>query len=98
MALVYVTNRGPHNYSGAEKYGSLVYCTDGSLDKFDLSEMYRQLTTAMADSQAEDYILLTSLTSLCSVACAIFAAKHGQLHVLIHRGNSYVERSVYFDN
>ena len=98
MRKVYITNRGPHDYSAAESFGELVYCTDGALDKMDLSQMYRECQTAMADSQQDDYILLTSLTSLCSVACAYFAAKHGELHVLIHRGDSYVERALYFND
>lgn len=96
MKKVYVTNKGPHNYTDAEQFGELIYCTDGPLDKFDLSEMYREISSAMADSGPDDYILLTSLTSLCSVACAYFAAKHGELHVLIHKGDGYVERSIYF--
>jgi hypothetical protein len=95
---VYIVNRGPHDYSEAKAFGELVYCTDGSVDKFDLSQMYRELDTAMLSSEANDYILLTSLTSLCSVACSLFVAKHGQLHVLIHRGDCYVERSLFFDN
>ncbi len=96
MKKVYVTNKGPHNYSDAEAFGVLAYITDGLVDKFDISQMYRSCDEAMADSEPDDYILLTSLTSLCSVACAYFAAKHGELHVLIHKGDGYVERSIYF--
>lgn len=98
MAKVYITNRGPHDYSDAENYGELVFCTDGLVDKMDLAQMHREVSAAMLDSDPEDHILLTSLTSLCSVACSIFVFKHGQLHVLIHKGDSYVERSLYFDN
>lgn len=98
MSKVYIVNRGPHDYSDAAKYGEIVFCTDGSLDKFDLAQMHRELSDSMLDSEPEDHILLTSLTSLCSVACSIFVFKHAQLHVLIHRGDSYVERSLYFDN
>ena len=97
MPKVYVTNKGPHDYSDAEAFGEIVFCTSGSIDKFDLSQMYRELDLAMADSEPGDFVLLTSLTSLCSVACALFASKHGELHVLIHRGDCYVERSLYFN-
>lgn len=98
MPIVYIPNRGPHNYADAEQYGELVYCTDGSLDKFDTAEMYRQLNDAMVDSAPEDYILLGSLNSLCCIACAIFSAKHQQLNLLIHRMDGYVARSLYLKN
>lgn len=98
MTKVYIVNRGAHDYSAAEEFGELTYCTDGPLDKFDIQQMYRELDTAMADSGPGDFILLTSLTSLCSVACALFAAKHGRLNLLIHSRDGYVAKSLFFDN
>lgn len=98
MPKVYVVNRGPHNYSEAERFGSLVYCTDGSLDKYDTAQMYRELCDAMYDSKAEDFILLGSLTSLCCVACSIFVAKHWCINLLIHRSDGYINRSLYLNN
>ena len=98
MKMVYIPNRGPHDYSEAKSFGQLIYCTEGSLDKFDTSQMFRELTAAMADAQPEDYILLTSLASLCSVACAVFAHRFGRLNLLIHRGQGYVERSLILIN
>ena len=98
MPIVYITNRGPHDYSGAEHFGELVFCTDGPVDKFDTSQMYRELDAELSDSESNDYILLTSLTSLCSIACAIFASKHQRLNLLIHKGDGYLARSLVFDN
>lgn len=98
---VYVLNKGPHDYSGAEKYGELVFCTTGSLDKDDISQMYRVFTDVFHESEPYDMILLTSLASLCSVACSVFVAMHGELHLLIHKGareDGYLERSLYFDD
>ena len=93
---VYVVNRGPHNYEEAKGFGDLVYCTDGSLDRYDTAQMYRELKDAMQDSQPEDYLLITSLTSLCCVASAILAAKHQVVNFLIHSKESgYVARSVH---
>lgn len=98
MTKVYVPNRGPHNYTDAERFGELVYCTDGNLDKFDTSQMYRELVDSMVNSEPEDFILLGSLTSLCCVACSIFAAKHWRVNLLIHRTDGYVERSLFLNN
>ena len=96
LAYVYVLNKAPHDYSDAERYGELFYCTTGPLDKLDLSQMYRELDRALEDSQPDDWILLTSLTSLCSVACSIFAIRHNRLNLLIHTREGYVDRSLYF--
>ena len=98
MPKVYVLNRGGHDYAEAERFGELVYCTDGLIDKLDTSLMFRELSVAMKDSQPDDYILLTSLSSLCSVACAMFAAKHGKLNLLLFRGDGYVSRTLVFNN
>jgi len=92
---VYITNDGGHDYSDAKRFGELVWCTEGSLDKEDTAQMYRELGDALYDSMPEDYLLLTSLTTLCSIACAIFALKHGQLHLLLYKGGVYVPRHLY---
>ena len=96
MPLVYILNRGAHNYTDAERFGELIFCTDGSLDRYDTSQMYRELREAMLESHEDDYILITSLTSLCSIACAIFVSKHKALNLLIHKDSGYVERKLVF--
>lgn len=95
---VFVVNRGPHNYEDAAAFGDLVYCTKGSLPKDDIALMYRELEGPLADSIPEDFILLTSLTSLCSVACAIFAHMHGRLNLLLFSDGRYIPKSITFDN
>lgn len=95
--VVYILNRGPHDYTPAEQFGSLEFCTSGSIDRNDIAQMYRECSSAMRDSQPDDYIVLTSLASLCSVACSIFAMKHGQLNLLIFHDGAYIERTIYLD-
>lgn len=97
MAKVLVLNRGPHDYSDAELYGDLVYCTEGSIKRDDIAQMYRELTPFIEDSDTDDYILLTSLASLCSVACAMFAARHGRLNLLIYDNGTYINKSIILD-
>jgi len=96
MNKVYILNKAAHDYSDATRYGELIVCTDGPLDKLDIQQMYRELTEAFYDSEPGDHILLTSLTSLCSIACSIFALKHNQLNLLVHTKDGYVERSIFF--
>lgn len=92
MTKVYVVNKGGHNYADAERFGQIVFCTEGTIDKLDTAQMYRELNQSFQGSNPEDYIVLTSLASLCSVACAMFANKHGTLNLLIHTGDGYIAR------
>ena len=92
---VYVVNKGPHDYSEAEAFGKLVFCTDGSMDRYDIAQMYREVAEAMRDSQEDDFILLTSLTTLCVVTCSVFVAKHSQLHLLLHTKEGYIPRTLH---
>ena len=98
MPKVYILNKGAHDFSPAKKYGELVYCTEGQLGKWNTSQMVRELSAAMADSEAEDYILLTSLSTLCSIACSMFSLKHKRLNLLIFKDSGYIARKVIFDN
>lgn len=97
MPLVYCVNRGGHDYSAAERFGQLVYLTEGKLAKYDVGQMYRECELGLAESTPDDYILLTSLTTLCSVACSMFAHRHGRLNLLIHKDDGYVERKLILE-
>lgn len=104
MPRVYVTNKGGHDYSAAKRYGQLVFCTEGTIPRYNTSTMFRAVNECMEESTQEDYILLTSLTTLNCVACAHFAHKHGRLNLLLFQpknGRSsdgeYVERVVVFE-
>lgn len=94
MKKVFVINRGGHDYSRAERFGSLVYCSEGLLAKSDIGHMFRIIQSKMVDSGPEDYILISGLSSMSSVACAIFGHKHGRLNLLIYWDGDYVERNI----
>lgn len=94
---VYVLSDGGHDYRAAEKFGKITICTEGPLHKNDISQMYRLLEDALYDAQAEDYILVSSLTSLCMVASAIMANRFGQIHLLIYRDGNYEARDLLLD-
>ena len=95
---VFVPNKGPHDYSDAWRFGDLLFCTKGLVNRRDLLTMYSELHTAMLGAQEDDYILLTSLTSLCSIACSLFAYKFGRLNLLIFEDGEYIERTLTFYN
>lgn len=96
MPKVYVVNDSALDFSPAEKFGTLVMCSKGRFDRFDLNQMHRELSDAMKDSAPEDFILLTSLTAMCCVACAIFASQHGQINLLLYlsQEQDYLPRTI----
>ena len=96
MPKVYVLNRGAHDYSKASHFGTLVYVSDGMLAKLSTGVMFRMLQDAFKDSSPDDYILLSSLTTLCVVACSMFAVKHGKVNLLIFSGDDYISRQINF--
>ena len=98
MKKVFVINRAGHDYSKAHRFGEVVFCTDGEQDRFNTNQMFRIFSPIFDASSRDDYILLTSLTIMCSIACAIFARKHGRLNLLLYRDGKYIERTILLDN
>ncbi len=94
---VFVPNKGTHDYTKAWDFGDLVFCTTGEISRTDLATMQAEMATAMNDADEDDYILLTSLASLCAVACGMFSAKFGRLNILLYERGQYVERHLDFD-
>ncbi len=98
MRRVYVLNDGGHNYQAAERFGDIVFCTRGSLAKWDISQMFRELELAMMGAEAEDFILVSGLASLVGVASAMMAARFGEVHFLIFKDGTYVQRDLMLEN
>lgn len=98
MKKVYVLNDGGHNYTDAERFGKIVFCTRGVLPRWDISQMYRELETALMDANPDDLVLVSSLATLCSVASAILAARFGEVHFLIFKDGQYVQRDLMLEN
>jgi len=91
---IYVINRASHDYGEAERFGHVEYLSEGPINRYATNKIYRQMEDKLNQSNPEDYILLTGLTVMSSIACAIFAHKHGRLNLLIFRPDShtYAER------
>ena len=94
MRRVYILNEGTHDSSGAESFGEIVYCTSGLLPKRDINRLFLELDQTLAESRADDLIMLSSLSSLCSVAAAMMAAMHGEVHFLIYHDGRYYEETL----
>ena len=102
MPKVYIINKGGHNHHDAERFGELVFLSQGTVNRYAVSQMYRQFVEQLKDSSEDDYILQTGLSVMASVACSIFARIHGRLNLLLFKTQSgeegrYVERTIMID-
>jgi hypothetical protein len=94
MNKVYVVNRSSHDFSEANKYGEIVFLSEGPMNRYATNNMTREFKEHMKDSGPEDYIVPCSLNVMNSIACAIFAYKHGRLNLLLFKERTYLERNI----
>ena len=94
MSKVYIINKSSHNFSAAKKYGEAIYLSEGLMNRYATTNMHRQFTAILKDSQPEDYIVLCSLNVMNAIACSIFVRKHGTLNLLLYKKGGYVERNL----
>lgn len=97
MSKVYIVNKSAHDFSKAGKFGQLIYMTEGRMNRFGTNDMVRKFSDAMRNSKKDDYILLCSLNVMNSLACSVFARKHGTLNLLLYKEGEYVERNHIFE-
>lgn len=91
---VFIVNNGGHDYSDAERFGEIVFCTQAVIRKDDVAQMFREIDEALSWANRDDYILVSSLTSMCMVAAGIFAERFGELHLLLYKDGQYVARDL----
>ena len=100
MPKVFVVNKGSHDHSDAERFGELVFLSEGSINRYNCNSMYREFEPKLRESNPEDYILPTGLTIMSAIACGMFADLHGRLNLLIYKASRsggpgrYVQRSM----
>lgn len=95
---VFVVNKSSHDYSKAEEFGELVFMTEGNIpSKFDTSRMYRIFYEYLKNSNSEDYILITGMNIMCSIASAMFATMHSRLNLLIYKQATRNKESEYLE-
>ena len=102
MPKIYVINKGCHDYSKAQKFGDLTFLSDGVFNRFSTGKIFRTFSHGLQNSSEEDLILISGLTVMASIACAIFARKHGRLNLLLYTnspksGDNYVRRTIIME-
>lgn len=96
--IVWVPNKAGHNFTDAERFGRLVYLTEGSINRYSANSMYRILSEQMEDASSTDYLLVSSLSILNSIASGILAYKFGLVNYLLFKNGIYLERSVNYSS
>jgi hypothetical protein len=94
MSRVFIVNKSAHDFSAAECYGDLIFLSEGLMPRYKTNQMHRVFSHMMRDSAADDWIVPTSLNVMNSIACAVFAHKHGRLNLLLFKDGNYIERTV----
>lgn len=90
---VFVVNKSNHDFSPAEKFGKIIFLSEGKMNRYATNSMLRQFKELLQDSTKDDYIVLCSLNVMNSIACALFAAMHGTLNLLLYKDGKYIERN-----
>tara|TARA_Y100000310_G_scaffold334343_1_gene413933 strand:- start:169 stop:600 length:432 start_codon:yes stop_codon:yes gene_type:complete len=95
--IVFVTNLGAHNYQSAKEYGELRFLTRGKIKRYSTNTIYRDFIDGMSDAEPGDYLLVSSLSILNSIAAAILARRFGVVNFLLFSDGEYILRSVNVD-
>ena len=95
-ARVYVPNKSGHDFTQAGKFGDLIYITEGPINKFALGTFYKACMSAMSGAEAQDYLLITSLNSICCIAAGMLSSRFSKLNILLYRRDKYVLREIDF--
>jgi hypothetical protein len=96
MPKVYITNRSGHDFSSATTFGELVFLSEGKTDPYQMSKIYREFVDVLKDSHEDDYLMITGLPVMNSIAAAIMAYKHGRVNWLQYhaQSNTYKPRTI----
>ena len=97
---VYIVNKGGHDFSSAERFGSLVYLTEGETDPFQVTRVYRHMSPILSNSNRDDYLLVSGLTVINCIASSILARNHGSVNWLLYdkRNELYKVRTIDVDS
>ena len=96
MSHVYIVNRSAHDFSPAEKFGQIIFLSEGPMNRYSTNNMHRRFTEVMKDSNEHDYIVPCSLNVMNSIASSVFAVMHKRLNLLLFKEGEYLERNMVF--
>jgi len=102
MSKVLIVNKSNHDFTDAERYGELVFMSYGPINRYATNQMVRKFQFYIDKSKPDDYLLITGLSVMSTIAGSMMALKHGRLNLLLYRSSiedgttSYIERKIVF--
>lgn len=95
---VWIVQETGHNFDAAKQFGRLRIINNTTLNRFDVDKMVSIIENALEESAPKDFILISGLTIMNCLACAIFAHKHSTLNLLLYNTKTqlYVPRVLTF--
>jgi hypothetical protein len=95
---VYIVSRSSHDYSDAERFGEIVFLSNGPMNRYSITHMGRVFYEKLKYSGPDDYIVPTGLSIMTSVATSLFTFLHGgRVNYLLFKGGKYEERNQDFN-
>jgi hypothetical protein len=91
MPKVYIVNKSAHDFSEAEKYGTLVFLTEGLIDADNLNLQTRLIWKGLSTFKKGDYILLTGLASTNLIIGWLLGTLKQDLNVLLYIKDRYIK-------
>ena len=100
MSNVYVINKSGHDFSKAEEYGTLVFLSEGEINPFQMTKIYRMFAAILRDSSPDDCLLISGLAVMNSIASAILSHMHGRVNWLQWhpKYEEYRKRTIMIDD
>lgn len=97
--IVFVVNKGCHDYSIAERFGKLVFLSNGPVPRYDTTKMLRLFEPIIKEhAKNTDYLLLGGLSIMSVIACTLFSQKHNCLNLLLYstKDAEYILRKINY--
>jgi len=92
-SIVYIPNKGNHDYSDAARFGEIQFLTLGRIRRYDISQLYNEMAKGMKDADENDFVLVSSLPIVGHIATSIMARKFGRVNLLLFCDGAYIERT-----
>ena len=90
--VVWLVNKGGHDYSKLEKHGRIIALTTGSINPFNPDRIMVGLAQHLKMAKVDDYLAISGLPIINAIALAMWLTKFGTVNVLQHsvRKDDYV--------
>ena len=81
---VYIVNHSGQDMSSAERFGDLIYLTEGKyINIFSTDSLLNEIMPKLEDIEETDFLLLSGHAVLNVLAAMLVAFKYGRVNVLI---------------